>query len=764
MSSLRIVVSHLTPFPSARAPAIQVANMAQAFAEHGHDVLLVNPNPGPAAGEDLSALLGFAPRFRAATLARRTRRGQSLRNALLIDRLVRQEHADLVHSRDLRGSVLPALHGVPTVFEAHALATLRSPVDRWLLRRLVRARGFRGIVAISRALADDLADELGVDPADITVLHDAVRADPTDAAQSPAEDPSTGRRPRIAYTGSLYPGKGADLLLDIARLRPGVDVVVTGGPEARAEELRQLAAAAGLTNLLLPGLVSPAEARRLQRTSDVLVAPFSARVESDSGADIARWTSPLKLFEYMASGTPMVVGDLPVLREVVRPDSDALVVPLDDADAFAAAIDRLLTDRDLADRLADSARRRVLAEHTWGRRAEAVLTLADGRHATGRMEGRSRRVTVVLASFAAGGAERVGLTLAGGLADAGHAVEVVVIDGRGALAAAVREGVHVTDLHAARVRWALPRLVRHLRRRPPDVLVMTQTHVSLALLAAARLLRGRRGARRPTVVVREPLLRTGGTASARLERRQRRLLPSADLLVASSAAMATFLRGLVGPRPPVVELANPVDVPALRAAAARGPARAEATADVRAPGRREAVVVARLVPQKGHADLLRALAAADAADLRLTLVGDGPLRTDLERLAAELNIEGRVQFAGRVDDRDVLLGLVAAADVFVLPSTAEGMPNAVLEALAVGTPVLATTDLTVLADLAAEVGPDALRLVPRGRLTDALTTAAATEPDPAPRPRPSLLPDRFAVDAVVTALLDTLDGRVASGS
>ena len=738
----RVLVSHLTPFPSTRAAAIQVANMAQAFAEQGQDVLLVSPTPGPDPRADVAALLGFAPTFRSVTLFPRTRRGQSLLHAVRVARLVRRERIDLLFSRNLRAAVLPALRGTSTVVEVHSLSTLTGALDRRAMRSLIRAPGFRGIVAISEALAADVLGAFALDPDHVLVAHDGVRALPVQ--EPPAPDRAAGREPsptRVTYTGSLHPGKGADLVLDVAALLPDVAFLVAGGPEARAAELRGAADTRGLTNVDVTGPVSPAEARRLQGVSDVLIAPFGRRVESDSGVDISRWTSPLKVFEYMASGRPMIVGDLPVLREVLRPDTDALVVPLDDADAFARAVRRLMADPELAARLARTAGERARASYTWSIRARRILD----RFGTGP---RIERVTIVLASFASGGAERVGVNLANGIAATGRAVRLLAIDGRGTLRAAVRPEVTVESLARRRVRWAIPGLLRRIRRDAPDVLFTTQTHVSLPLLAALRLPR-RRLRTRPRVVVREPLLRTGLPGTARLERGQRLLLSSADLLIGSSPAMRDELRRLSAPGgPPVLELANPVDVAGLRAAAADGSGALPAASGRAA----HLVVVARLVPQKGHASLLQAFAASDARS-ELCIIGDGPLRDELEALTHRLELAPRVHFLGQIDDRDRLLGTVAAADLLVQPSVAEGMPNAVLEALALGTPVLATTDLTVLAPLAAEVGSAALRLVERDRLGAALreVTPLAT-----PVPRRSLLPTRFDVATVVADLLGAL--------
>jgi glycosyltransferase involved in cell wall biosynthesis len=448
----------------------------------------------------------------------------------------------------------------------------------------------------------------------------------------------------------------------------------------------------------------------------------------------------------------MVVGDLPVLREVLRPDVDALMPALDDVDAFRAALTRLRDEPALRERLARSARDRVLAHHTWERRARAILARFGGAD-------RVRSVTIVLASLAAGGAERVAVNLAAGLVAAGRQVRLLVVDGSGPLRASLPADVVVEDLGRRRVRQGLPGILRSLRRHRPDVVLTTQTHVSLPVLAGLRattVLRATgRGRPAPRVVVREPLLRTGATADDRQRRWSRRWFPSATLLVASSAAMAADLERLVGPGgPPVLELANPVDAAVLRDGAASGTSlidRAEAAVQL--------VVVARLVAQKGHADLLDAVARSGRDDLRVTIVGDGPLRAGLEAQAQQLGLGPAVRFVGAIEDRSVLLATVAAADVLVQPSTAEGMPNAVLEALAVGTPVLATTDLQVLAGLAEEVGPDALRMIARDGLAQALAglTPAAGRDGGLPV-RQSLLPGRFARDAAVTALLAALEG------
>ncbi len=107
------------------------------------------------------------------------------------------------------------------------------------------------------------------------------------------------------------------------------------------------------------------------------------------------------------------------------------------------------------------------------------------------------------------------------------------------------------------------------------------------------------------------------------------------------------------------------------------------------PGSRVLLFVGRLDPQKGPFELLHASEQlfVDHADVHLLMVGDGPLAPELRAWTHAKNLEKRIHFAGRQSN---IAGLMRAADVFVLPSRWEGLPNVVLEAMAAGTPVVAT--------------------------------------------------------------------------
>lgn len=142
------------------------------------------------------------------------------------------------------------------------------------------------------------------------------------------------------------------------------------------------------------------------------------------------------------------------------------------------------------------------------------------------------------------------------------------------------------------------------------------------------------------------------------------------------------------------------------------------------------VAIGRLDVQKGFPLLIEAVALAAPAlpGLRLTLVGDGPLRPLLERRAAEAGVADRIAFAGWQDEFGVRAAL-AEAQALVVPSFAEGLPVVIMEAMAAGRPVIATA----IAGIPELVVPGETGwLVPAGRaapLAAAIAALAATPPE-----------------------------------
>ena len=359
---MRIAYVTHARLPSKAANAVQTLKMVDALGAAGHDVVLL-ARPGD--DVDIAAAFGVHRGLPLHTFAADGPRG--LRTARWLRRLrrhVRDFAPELVYSRDLWSLCAVADLDIPMCFEAHWSPRL-VPRLRLALLALTARRNFVRIVAISHALRDELLSLLpGLDPSAVIVVPSAAD-DVADVA--PAALSGQGRL-RVGYAGQLYDGKGAELLAPIATRLADIDLHVVGGEDADIARWR--ARAPG--NVIFHGHRPHAEVPAFLAAFDVVLAPYQPAVVVSGGAEVARWMSPLKVFEYMAMSRAIVASDLPVLRESLVDEQSALLVGAGDVEAWCAAIDRL-RDPSLRTKLGAGARCAFVAAHTWPQRAASIL-------------------------------------------------------------------------------------------------------------------------------------------------------------------------------------------------------------------------------------------------------------------------------------------------------------------------------------------------------------------------------------------------------
>lgn len=358
---MRIAYVTHARLPSTAANAVQTIKMAAALGDAAHEVTLYS-RPGD--DVDVAGAFGVTPTFEHVQLAVGGPRGA--RTAAWLGRLrqaIRQQRPELVYSRDLFALCAVADLDVRLCFEAH-WSPRDKPALRAALLALAARPGFVRIVAISSALRDEMLALLpGFTAEEIIVVPSAA----DDVSAAVAARGERGRL-RVGYAGQLYAGKGAEMLAPIARALPDIDLHVVGGEAADVAKWSATAPA----NLVFHGHRPHAQVAAFLADVDVVLAPYQPSVTVSGGAEVARWMSPLKVFEYMAMSRAIVASDLPVLRECLDHEQTALLVPAADVTAWAAAIDRLRDDEGRA-RLGAAARARFLARHTWPQRAVGIL-------------------------------------------------------------------------------------------------------------------------------------------------------------------------------------------------------------------------------------------------------------------------------------------------------------------------------------------------------------------------------------------------------
>jgi glycosyltransferase involved in cell wall biosynthesis len=376
-------------FPLERANGIQTMETCHALAERGHQVRLVvkpdtqSPARDPFAfyGLPKTAALGIERANAPAGAGFIARVGYL---SFMFGRAFGAARTDVIMTRDLGVAAallqMPARLRAPVIYESHGYApdvaaalpgliATATPAKPAKLKRLAAREALvwkqaHGYVTITRALAEDLEARFGLREA-LAVVPDGMRT-PGPLTPLPPEAVA-------AYAGHLYAWKGVDIFLRALAQAPRVRGLVVGGHAAEPDLARveQLARELGIMDrVTFTGLVEPSAVAALLRQALILVLPNPASAIS------TRFTSPLKLFEYMAAARPIVASDLPSIREVLADGESALLVPPGDPVAMARAIERLVADRSLAECLARTAHH-AAADYTWARRAARLEQLFD---------------------------------------------------------------------------------------------------------------------------------------------------------------------------------------------------------------------------------------------------------------------------------------------------------------------------------------------------------------------------------------------------
>lgn len=355
-----------------------------------------------------------------------------------------------------------------------------------------------------------------------------------------------------------------------------------------------------------------------------------------------------------------------------------------------------------------------------------------------------KEIAFILPSFAGGGAERVALHLANSVDRRHYRPVFLVFEDTGPLRAALAPEITVINLGQPRLRQAIWPLRQILQERTPAYVLSSMAYVNLAILALCR-----RVLPQSRIIVREANT-TDATLqafpSAALGRLlYRRYYPKADAIICPSQAIADDLAEKFSiPRSLLKVQHNPVDVDRLRAMVTVQP-------EVGRPPR--FVAAGRLTAQKGFERLIDVFAQMSSS-AHLDILGAGPLEETLKDQIGRLGLSARVQLRGFTDNP---WNHYAGADCFLLSSHWEGMPNAALEALACGTPVISTPEAGGIAEVAAVATSEAVRIAPMG--SGFLSHMNAVVSDESPRPRASLLPaefNKFTVSANFNTLLESL--------
>jgi glycosyltransferase involved in cell wall biosynthesis len=369
---MRIVYVARNKLPAPSASSLQVMKMCEAFGKAGdHVVLVAGKQPGSRIAEaELFSQYDVEPVFRMHRLPRDGSRGAKHVFGLLAAAIARGYRADLVHGRCVWSCLTAVRFGLAVSFELHTLPRRKDRRMQALLK-LARHPNFRALVVTSDVLRQDVLASYPEMRCRVVVAHNG--ANPR---SEPDPIPLSTAGLNVGYVGRLYEGKGAEMVLALARSCPWAQFHLVGGTPEEIDRYGRLSG--GLPNVHFYEFMPHAAAMRYVDACDVMVAPYQESVRVHGGrTQSGRWMTPIKLFEYLAAGKPVIISDMPVAREVLCSGNgeSGFLCPPADLRSWVAVLERLNTSPELRATVGRNARQLFLSRFTWAARAERIRHL-----------------------------------------------------------------------------------------------------------------------------------------------------------------------------------------------------------------------------------------------------------------------------------------------------------------------------------------------------------------------------------------------------
>lgn len=320
-------VRDVLPKPSAYV--VQIVNLANAAANLGYSTVLVSLKKGVKTRNPIDWLSPFHPKEPDDRLARFYNLQNNLKIVALpipwpIDAIESKwtssstivckyyfpihilPHTQLVHSRDWNFVQTAIQHGIPAIYERDHCE--KKQYDRQIVENSL----FQAAVTVAAPIRDNLIQN-GIPPEKVIQLHNGfnqlfLERQPEKAEEWRKRLLGDRFKSLAIYAGALYDFKGIDITIEIADQFPEVKFVMAGGPETQVEVYQKITQNQQLNNVHFIGYLEQSQLASLLQSADILLYPHLS-------GEAAKFTSPMKLFDYIASGVPIVATRIPPLKE-----------------------------------------------------------------------------------------------------------------------------------------------------------------------------------------------------------------------------------------------------------------------------------------------------------------------------------------------------------------------------------------------------------------------------------------------------------------
>lgn len=365
---MRIAYISGAELPSRAANSVQIIKMCNAFIKNGHNVTLYGKSNIIVSSKiddfyeihkDLDII---TTRFYKVKLV-----GSLIFSYILSKKVKKSDEYDILYGRHSYSLYFLRKFGRPIIYEAHAMP--KRKLHKYLEGKIFSSNNFKKLVVISNALKEDYIKEFPqIEEKDIIVAHDGAELQELKVYENTNK---IGIDNNIGYVGSLYPGKGMEIIYNIARRMPNYNFHIVGGKEDDIALWKEKTKE--YKNIIYHGFVPNKKLHEYYKLFNIAIAPYKEQVQSLGGQNIEKWMSPLKIFEYMSFKKAIIASDLPIIREVLINDHNSLLCNVTKIEDWENAIIKLTTNKQIAQKISENGFEDLQRLYTWNKRAELVL-------------------------------------------------------------------------------------------------------------------------------------------------------------------------------------------------------------------------------------------------------------------------------------------------------------------------------------------------------------------------------------------------------
>lgn len=295
--------------------------------------------------------------------------GNSYLLSLYLCKKLNLTNIDFIISRNLRLS-FSFRHNIPIFYETHQPYKYYNFIDKIIFNNLIKGKKFMSLITISEYLINDYNKISKFINIKKILLRDASNLNINTNIQRNINSNIKSIVSSVGYIGSLYEGRGIEIIVKLSNIMKNVSFNIVGGT---SEEIMKYQKSSINNNLIFHGHLDYKSSIKIMSNFDILIAPYQSHTTVPGGMNTSKWMSPIKLFEYMSVNKPIITSEINSLKEFMTDQRNCLLVKEDNLNEWKDAINLLIRDKKLSNKIASNAFNDLKNKYTWDIRVKKII-------------------------------------------------------------------------------------------------------------------------------------------------------------------------------------------------------------------------------------------------------------------------------------------------------------------------------------------------------------------------------------------------------